>query len=217
MLNMKYIQYILLASLVALILLLASYSPSKFYNSVNMGYSWNNCISKCNDAQEECMQGCYSINGENSCELACLVNASICADECPGSPSLRNGTMSSIYIYRLTDMVKVGTISGWSPHALELLPIDFPLLVSDNYNANENWDRKNAFNYVIQDPGCFVIWDWGGYYKTHVICTENSKVYKPDYYKNRPCSNKFGDPKCSNDMSNFISNLAKRKTYKLSM
>ena len=150
-------------------------------------YTWTPCIDACSNAQEQCMQGCSNTGGDSYCNLTCVIDGSLCADSCPGVPSIRNGCVFGVNIFRESDSVLIGEVGGWSPHAFELLPSDFPVVVTTQTSLVQGWNPNDDENYlVISTPGCFVVWFWGGYYTTNIECTENSELLSANFYKNMP-------------------------------
>ena len=65
----------------------------------------------------------------------------------------------------------MGSLSGWSPSKILLKETDFPIYAcyDDEEGTCLTWS-DNRYNYKIEQPGCYVLWYFSGFYTTSEIC-----------------------------------------------
>ena len=140
----------------------------------------------CQEAKQDCWdtfnQGtkrCIAVSdGNNNTFIACSIPVVLqlwaCWDNiyppCPLSYALRNGSVYPVYFYR-SDGTFIDYRDGWSPYSLPVKDTDFPITASIcSTFGDPDCTVDNGSEMTIKDPGCYVVWYFGGLYTTDEIC-----------------------------------------------
>jgi len=155
-----------------------------YYISRKSGYFDESCQA----AKQDCLntfnkgsQYCITVSdGNNTTFMTCSIPVVLqlwdCWDDayppCLLSYALRNGTIYTIYFYR-SDGTLIDYRDGWSPYRLPVKDIDFPITASRCEPGSSGCTVDNGSTMVINNPGCYVVWYFGGLYTTDEICYDS--------------------------------------------
>ena len=135
------------------------------------------CLNACNAQFENCNQACANLGPDAGpgCDLSCTTNNTFCTESCyPQVYALRNATPWQLYFFRASGTL-IDTRDGDSPYRLVVQTSDFPIIATycDNI-VNNGCDYGDPdYGIIIQDPGCYIIWYYVGYYTTDEVCARS--------------------------------------------
>jgi len=140
----------------------------------------------CQDAKQSCWdtfdtgtKTCQTVSDGNNtsfitCSIPVVIQLWSCWDNtyppCLLSYALRNGSIFTVYFWR-NDGTLIDYRDGWSPYKLQVKEEDFPITAStcDTFSGNV-CNVDNGLAMIINDPGCYIVWSFGGLYTTDEIC-----------------------------------------------
>lgn len=177
------------------------YKKMAYDKPVAVSEECNVCLSDCDNTLQHCMRSCKGGYAQKAaCGTVCLaaygIKQDLCYPPCPRQFAIRNGSVYNMNFFNSAG-TKLGSLSGWSPNKILLKGADFPLYAcyDDEEGACLTWS-DSRYNYKIDQPGCYILWYFAGFYTTPEICYAEPPTLEE--LKARPTTVREEDIKNSN-------------------